>query len=79
MSTFDNKRWSKRELLELMLVQKKEIYELERQIRLLKKEMIIREKRRSESIDLVRLTNKINELTNKIDQITKNIGVKEKG
>lgn len=79
MSAFDKKRWSKRELLELMLAQKKEIEELEQEVFMLKKDVAAKDKRIREIVDLARVTSKLNELTKIIDQTLNGNDLKEKG
>ncbi len=79
VSDFNKKRWSKRELLELMLAQKKEIEELEQEVLSLKQEVATKEKRINEIVDLTRVTNKLVEITKRIDHTLKVNEMKEKG
>ncbi len=77
MGIIDKKRYSKRELLEIMLAQKIEIERLEQEVIALEDEVEIKDRQIEEMADLVQVTNKLIRLTKIIDQSLKSALTKE--
>ncbi len=79
MKHFNSERWSKSELLELMIAQKKEIEKLENDLLLLREEVEIRDRKINEMDNLVQVTKTLVKLTERIDERLSNCGEKEHG